>query len=156
MKADPRVLARLEEALQAEIAALNVYFIHAKLQKNWGYEKIAAKAYEESISEMKHAETLIDRIIYFDKTPNLAKMGRLRVGKTVLEQFEIGLDMEKDQLKRLNEGCTIARECEDDGTRLAFEPMIAAGEATIDWLETQIALIDKLGEPAYLAEQLAD
>lgn len=155
MKADPRVLARLEEALQAEIAALNVYFVNAKLQRNWGYERLAEKMYEESVSEMKHAEKIVDRIVYFEKVPNMAKMGRLRIGKTVTEQFEIGLSMEKDQLARLNEGCGIARDANDDGTRLIFEPMIAAGEETIDWLETQLALIEQLGEAAYLAEQLA-
>ena len=88
--------------LQAEIAAINTYFIHAKLLANWGYTKLATKAYEESMDEMKHTEQLVDRIVYFDAIPNLNKIGRVKVGKTVPEQFELALELETGQVERIN------------------------------------------------------
>lgn len=156
MQADPKMMKALEEVLAAEIAALNTYFVTAKLLDNWGYVRIAKKIYDESISEMKHAETLCDRIVYFDGTPNLAKMGRIRIGKTVVEQLEIALDLEVGQVNRLNGAIAISRELGDDGSRLVFEPMVSAGEETIDWLETQLAAIKAVGEQNWLAQQVND
>jgi bacterioferritin len=155
MQANPKVLAALEDILQAEIAAINMYFIHAKLLTNWGYVKLGTKAYEESMDEMRHTEQLVDRIVYFDEIPNLNKIGRVKVGKTVREQFGLQLDLETSQVERINGAILICNTANDDGTRLVLEPMVTAGEGSIDWLETQIAALEALGESAYLAQQLA-
>jgi bacterioferritin len=155
MHPNANVLKALEDVLQAEIAAINSYFIHAKLLRNWGYEKLSTKAYEESMDEMRHTEQLVDRIVYFDAIPNLNKIGRVKVGKTVRGQFELALDLETAQVARINGAIAICREVGDDGTRLVLEPMVTAGEASIDWLETQLAALDALGDSAYLAQQLA-
>ena len=155
MQANPKVLKVLEDVLQAELAAINTYFIHAKLLSNWGYTKLGTKAYEESMDEMRHTEQLVDRIVYFDAIPNLNKIGRVKVGKTVRGQFELALDLETAQVARINGAIAICREVGDDGTRLVLEPMVTAGEASIDWLETQLAALDALGDSAYLAQQLA-
>ena len=155
MQPNRDVLKALEDVLQAEIAAINSYFIHAKLLGNWGYEKLSTKAYEESMDEMRHTEQLVDRIVYFDAIPNLNKIGRVKVGKTVREQFELALGLETGQVARINGAIARCNEAGDDGTRLVLEPMVTAGEASIDWLETQLAAIDALGDSAYLAQQLA-
>ena len=155
MHPNANVLKALEDVLQAEIAAINSYFIHAKLLRNWGYEKLSTKAYEESMDEMRHTEQLVDRIVYFDAIPNLNKIGRVKVGKTVRGQFELALDLETAQVARINGAIAICREVGDDGTRLVLEPMVTAGEASIDWLETQLAALEALGDSAYLAQQLA-
>jgi bacterioferritin len=154
MQPNPKVMKALEDVLQAELAAINTYFIHAKVLANWGYTKLAAKAYEESMDEMRHTEQLVDRIVYFDGIPNLNKIGRVKVGKTVPEQFELALGLEVGQVERINGAIDICDDANDDGTRLVLEPMVTAGEASIDWLETQIAAIEALGEANYLAQQL--
>ena len=154
MQANPKVMKALEDILQAEIAAINTYFIHAKLLSNWGYTKLGAKAYEESMDEMRHTEQLVDRIVYFDAIPNLNKIGRVKVGKTVREQFGLALELETAQVERINGAIVICTTAGDDGTRLVLEPMVTAGEGSIDWLETQIAAIEALGDSAYLAQQL--
>lgn len=155
MQPNREVLKALEDVLQAEIAAINSYFIHAKLLGNWGYAKLSTKAYEESMDEMRHTEQLVDRIVYFDAIPNLNKIGRVKVGKTVREQFELALSLETGQVARINGAIVTCNEAGDDGTRLVLEPMVSAGEASIDWLETQLAALDALGDSAYLAQQLA-
>lgn len=154
MEPNPQVLDALEDVLQAELAAINTYLVNAKLQSNWGYTMLAEKTYHESIDEMKHAETLVDRIVYFDRVPNLNKLGRVRIGPSVREQFEIALDLEKAQVSRINGTITVCRDAADDGTRVLLEPMVRAGEETIDWLETQLAAMDALGDNNYLAQQL--
>jgi len=154
MQANPKVMKALEDILQAEIAAINTYFIHAKLLSNWGYTKLGAKAYEESMDEMRHTEQLVDRIVYFDEIPNLNKIGRVKVGKTVREQFGLALELETAQVERINAAIVTCNTANDDGTRLVLEPMVTAGEGSIDWLETQIAALEALGDSAYLAQQL--
>jgi bacterioferritin len=154
MQANPKVLKTLEDILQAELAAINTYFIHAKLLSNWGYTKLGTKAYEESMDEMRHAEQLVDRIVYFDAIPNLNKIGRVKVGKTVREQFGLALELETAQVERINGAIDTCSSANDDGTRLVLEPMVTAGEGSIDWLETQIAALEALGDSAYLAQQL--
>jgi len=155
MQANPKVIKALEEVLQAELAAINTYFIHAKLLANWGYEKLATHTYAESMDEMRHTEQLVDRIVYFDGIPNLNKIGRVRVGKTVREQFGLALELEIGQVERINGAIDTCNNAGDDGTRLVLEPMVTAGETSIDWLETQLAALDALGDSAYLAQQLA-
>jgi bacterioferritin len=106
------------------------------------------------MDEMKHAEQLVDRIVYFDGIPNLNKIGRVKVGASVPEQLELALGLETGQLERINGAIDVCDDANDDGTRLVLEPMVSAGEGSIDWLETQLAAIAALGEVNYLAQQL--
>lgn len=155
MQGDARIIETLGELLANELAAINTYFVDAKLRDNWGFPELAKHAYDESIAEMKHAETLIERIIYFDSVPNVQKLGRIKVGESVGEQYEVELELERATLGNLVTAIELSREVGDDGTRLAFEPMVEAGEDAIDWLETQLGLIEQLGESVYLSQHLA-
>jgi bacterioferritin len=154
VKGSPKVKAMLDEVLAAELAAINTYFVDARLLDNWGFTTLAKKFYDESMTEMRHAEQLIDRIIYFEWVPNMNKLGRVKAGADVGEQLETALDLEVAQCSRLVQGVALCSDEGDDGTRLLLEPMVTAGEETIDWLETQIALIASIGESNYLAQQL--
>jgi bacterioferritin len=155
MKGNPKIMPALDELLAAELCAINTYFVNAKLVGNWGFLAIERKLYDESMTEMRHAETLIDRIIYLDGIPNLNKLGRVKPGKNVPEQFTIALELEVAQCARLAKTVELCRAEGDEGTRLVLEPMVTAGDETIDWLETQFALIKKIGENDYLAQQLS-
>lgn len=156
MDGSPKIISLLGDLLAAELAAINSYFVNARLLENWGFPPLAKRAYDESMGEMRHAQNLIDRIIYLDAMPNLQKMARVRAGATVKEQFEQGLDLEKSTRTALVTGIELCNAEGDDGTRLLLEPMLAEGEATIDWFETQLGLIASLGEPAYLAQQIRE
>src|SRR5215467_5948476 len=146
MQGDPKVLEKLADLLAAELSAASTYFVHAKMRDNWGYPELAKRAYDDSIDEMRHAEKLIERIIYFEGAPNLQRLNRIRVGSGVTDQFQNEL--------ALVSAIALCREVGDDGSRLIFEPMLADGEQSIDWLETQLDLIEKLGEPTYLAQHI--
>jgi bacterioferritin len=154
MQGNPKVMESLADLLAAELSAASTYFVHAKMRDNWGYPELAKKAYDDSIDEMRHAEKLIERIIYFEGTPNLQRLNRIRVGSGVTDQFENELSLEKATVEALVAAITLCREVGDDGSRLIFEPMLTDGEDSIDWLETQLDLIEKLGEPAYLAQHI--
>ena len=154
MQGDPKVLDTLADLLAAELSAASTYFVHSKMRDNWGYPELAKHAYDDSIDEMRHAEKLIERIIYFGGTPNLQRLNRIRVGEGVTDQFQNELTLEKATVEALVAAIALCREVGDDGSRLIFEPMLADGEQSIDWLETQLDLIDKLGEPAYLAQHI--
>lgn len=154
MQGSPRILKLLGDLLAAELAAVNTYFVDGKLRADWGYPELAKKAYDESMGEMRHAERLIERLIYFDEVPNLQRLGRVKAGATVTEQFENELEIERGTVTALVEGIQLCREDGDDGTRLLLEPMLADGESAIDWLETQLGLVARHGEPTYLAEYI--
>jgi bacterioferritin len=154
MQGNPKVLETLADLLASELSAASTYFVHSKMRDNWGYPDIAKRAYDDSIDEMRHAEKLIERIIYFDETPNLQRLNRIRVGSGVTDQFENELALEKATVDALVAAISLCREVGDDGSRLIFEPMLADGEGSIDWLETQLDLIGKLGEPSYLAQHI--
>ncbi|HYU39369.1 MAG TPA: bacterioferritin [Acidimicrobiia bacterium] len=154
MRGNPKLMESLADLLAAELSAASTYFVHAKMRDNWGYPGLAKRAYDDSIEEMRHAEKLIERIIYFEGTPNLQRLSRIRVGKGVVDQFENELSMEKGTVTSLVDAIALCREVGDDGSRLVFEPMLADGEESIDWLETQLDLVEKVGEPAYLAQHI--
>lgn len=154
MQGNPKIMSALDDLLAAELCAINTYFVNAKLAGNWGFLAIEKKFYDESMTEMRHAETLVDRIIYLDGIPNLNKLGRVKPGKNVPEQYAVALDLEVGQCERLAKTVELCRTQGDEGTRIVLEPMLVAGDETIDWLETQIALVEKLGENDYLAQQL--
>jgi bacterioferritin len=150
MQGNPRIM----ETLAAESSAASTYFVHSKMRDNWGYPDLAKRAYDDSLEEMRHAEKLIERIIYFDGAPNLQRLSRIKVGTGVTDQFENELAMEKGTVTALVDAIALCREVGDDGTRLIFEPMLADGEESIDWLETQLDLIERFGESTYLAQHI--
>ena len=154
MKGDTQIIALLNDVLSAELTAVNQYWLHARLCETWGYERLWKKVREESLEEMKHADELIERILYLDGMPNLQKLGKINVGESVSEQFKLDLDVEYEAVKRLNEGIEACRTKGDNGTRAMLEKMLADEEKHVDWLEEQQRLIDDIGEPAYLAEQI--
>ena len=154
MHGDPEIIEKLNEVLTAELTAINQYFLHGKMQSNWGYRKLGEHSREESIDEMKHADAITDRILYFDGIPNYQRLSPLRIGETVLEQFQADLALEYEAVKRLNEGVELAVAKHDNGTRHLFEEILVHEEEHIDWIETQLETIRQIGVEHYLAQHL--
>ena len=153
MQSTPEIIELLNDVLTAELTAVNQYFIHAKMQANWGYQRLADKGREESFGEMKHAEELIERILFLEGVPNMQRLGPVKVGETVPEQLRAELDTEKAAITRLAAGVEQCRRT-DEGTRLLLERILHDEEEHADWLETQLGLIDSLGEGLYLNTQV--
>ena len=154
MKGNDKVIQTLNDVLTAELTSINQYFIHAKMCQNWGYNKLAKKIRDESIDEMKHADKLIERILFLEGVPNVQRLNKVNVGETVREQFELDLKLELDAISRFNTGIALARDVGDNATRELLERMLISEEEHTDWLETQLSLITQLGEPMYCAQQL--
>jgi len=154
MKGHDDVIALLNEVLGGELIAINQYFMHAKMCQNWGYLRLAKKIRSESIEEMEHAETLMDHILYFDGVPNLQKLGKLNIGETVKEQFEADLALEKAAIKRLNDGLKLCRDRNDHTSEELLRKILVAEEEHADWIETQLALMSKVGTELYLSQQM--
>jgi bacterioferritin len=152
MRGDDRVLDFLNEQLTAELTAINQYFLHAKMQENFGWVKIARHTRAESIDEMRHAETLTDRILFLDGLPNFQRLFPLRIGQTILQMLEADLAVETEAVDRLRRGIEYMRGIGDVTSAKIFEDILADEEGHIDYLETQIALVSQLGEPLYLAQ----
>ncbi|MGH4025540.1 MAG: bacterioferritin [Pseudonocardiaceae bacterium] len=152
MRGDEEVLALLNEQLTSELTAINQYFLHSKMQANWGFTKLAEHTRKESIEEMHHAERVTDRILFLEGLPNYQRLFNLRVGQTVREQFEADLAVELEVLERLKPGVAMCREKGDVTTANLFEDILADEEDHIDYLETQLELMDKLGEQLYLSQ----
>jgi bacterioferritin len=156
MKGDPKVIDALNEILTGELTAINQYFLHARMCKNWGYERIAHTVYKESIDEMKHAQDLTDRILFLEGLPNLQKLGKLNIGETVPEQLDSDLKLEYQALDRLKAAIKICFDAADHASRELFEHILEDEEKHIDWLETQLGLIKELGAQHYLAQQIRE
>ena len=156
VKAGKEIVDALNEVLKGELAAINQYFLHARMYGNWGYKRLEKKVYDESIDEMRHADRLIERILYLDGVPNVQRLGRVRIGETPREMLEADLALEREAVPMLNEFVALARDKGDNGTRHLFEEILRSEEEHIDWLEEQIGLMDQLGETAYLAEQIKE
>lgn len=154
MQGNPEIIELLNDVLTAELTAINQYFVHAKMCANWGFGRIATHTRDESIDEMRHAESLVERILYFDGIPNLQRLSTLRIGETVEEQFRNDLDLERTAIERLNAGIAVAVATGDNGTRNLLEGILVAEEEHADWLETQLEAIRQVGLQQYLAEQL--
>ena len=154
MKGDKQVITLLNDVLTAELTAVNQYFLHARLCHHWGYERLHERVRKESIGEMKHADELIERILYLEGMPNVQRYGKVDVGQTVPEQFQLDLQVEYQAVKRLNEGIEACRTAGDNGTRTLLERILHEEEAHVDWLETQQEAIKQVGPESYLAEQL--
>jgi len=154
MQGDPEIIEFLNEALTSELTAINQYFIHAKMNENWGYGRLAHKFYEESIDEMKDAEKLIDRILYLDGMPNLQRYNTVAVGETVPEQLELDRQTEVAAVERYNRGVALAVAKGDNGTRELLESRLVDEEHHLDWIETQLSAIADIGIQNYLSQQL--
>jgi bacterioferritin len=154
MQGDSQILEALGDVLAAELTAINQYFVHYKMCEHWGYHKLAHKKREESIEEMKDAQSLIDRILYFDGIPNMMKMNPVKIGEDAVEQHVVDLALEKGAVARLNKAIALCAEKGDNGTRSLLEGILKGEEESVDWLETQLHLVKELGKERYLAEQL--
>ena len=152
MQGDAKVIEYLNEQLTAELTAINQYFLHAKMQENWGYVKLAAYTKSESIDEMKHAEVLTDRILFLEGLPNYQRLFPLNIGTSVPEQFAADMDIEQAAVKRLRDGVAHMRGVGDITSAKLFEEILADEEHHIDYLETQLELLNTLGEQLYLAQ----
>lgn len=155
MQGDPELIELLNDVLTAELTAVNQYFLHARMCENWGYHKLAEHVQHESIDEMKHAQELIDRILYLDGFPNLQRLGALRIGETVPEQFESDLAVEHQAIERLNRGIARCMELADHGTADLLRRILVAEEEHTDWLETQLETIRQIGLELYLSQHLS-
>jgi bacterioferritin len=151
MQGDKKIIELLNEQLTAELTAINQYFLHAKMQENWGYTRLAKYTREESIDEMRHAEKLTDRILFLEGLPNYQKLGILHIGQTVKEQLRADLDVELEVVTRLRPAVILMREKGDHTSARLFEEILEDEERHIDYLETELGLIGSLGEQLYLA-----
>ena len=154
--ADPKIIEILNDVLCSELTAINQYFLHAEMCADWGYERLYKKVRKESIDEMKHAEKLIERILFLNGVPNVQKLGRIRIGETVDEQLKSDLALEHEALPRLNEGIKVCTELGDNGTRALLESILTSEEEHVDWLEAQLDQIDQIGLGNYLAQQVKE
>jgi bacterioferritin len=152
MRGDDEVIALLNEQLTSELTAINQYFLHSKMQANWGFTKLAEHTRAESIEEMHHAEKITNRILFLEGLPNYQRLLPLRVGQTVREQLTSDLTVELEVVDRLRPGITMCREKGDITTANLLEEILANEEEHIDYLETNLELIDKLGEQLYLSQ----
>ena len=153
MKGDKQVIEHLNHILKNELTAINQYFLHSKIYKDWGITKLAEKEYEESIDEMKHADELIERILFLEGLPNLQSLGKLRIGENVNEMLQCDLDLEIDAISDLQSAVAYADEIRDYVSRELFNSILASEEGHVDWLETQLTSIEKMGVENFIQHQ---
>ena len=156
MKGDAKVIEFLNKALYNELTAINQYFLHAKMLKNWGLKELADHEYEESIDEMKHADKLSERILFLDGLPNFQALGKLRIGENPREVLNADLALELDALPLLRDAIKHCESVNDYVSRKLFADILESEEEHIDWIETQLDLIERIGEQNYLARKIED
>jgi bacterioferritin len=154
MKGDAKVIEYLNKVLYNELAAINQYFLHYRMFKDWGYNELAKHEYEESIEEMKHADKLIERILFLDGLPNLQHLGKLRIGENVVEALQGDLDLEMLATKDLREAIAYSEGIHDFVSRDLFKFILSQEEEHIDWLETQFSLISDIGAERYMLSKV--
>lgn len=156
MKGDAKIIEALNAGLTIELTAINQYFCQAKMCKNWGFNKLAAKHYSESMGEMKHAEKLIDRILFLEGVPEIARYDVIRVGTDVKQQFENDLKLEVKGVHAYNAAIDLCVKVKDAGSRDMLEQILVESEEHVDWLETQLSLIKDVGLELYLQDQIGE
>ncbi|MEZ5505174.1 MAG: bacterioferritin [Gammaproteobacteria bacterium] len=155
MKGDAKVIEYLNKLLGNELVAINQYFLHAKMYKNWGFGELAEHEYHESIDEMKHADKLTDRILFLEGLPNYQHLGKLRIGENVPEMLQCDLDLERDAIPALKDGIAYCESVRDYVSRDLMVSILESEEEHIDWLETQLDLIKKIGLENYLQSKMS-
>jgi bacterioferritin len=156
MKGNPKVIAALNEALKEELTAINQYFLHAEMCENWKYTRLADYIKKQSIDEMKHAEVLIERILFLDATPNMTELMQLSIGQNVKEQIESDLKLEISAVAQYNAAVRTARDEGDNASRELFERLLKDEEEHVDWLEAQLHQMREIGYERYLSQQIKD
>jgi bacterioferritin len=151
---DEAVVSVLNDVLTAELTAINQYFIHSELCHHWGYLRLHKEVRKQSIDEMKHAEKVMERILYLDGIPNMQRLGKVCVGETVKEQFEVDIALEREAVARLENGIRQCTERGDHGSRILLEEILTSEEEHVEWLDTQLGLLEQVGEQNYLAMQI--
>jgi len=156
MQRNPKVIASLNEALKEELTAINQYFLHAEMCENWHYHRLGEYIKKQSIDEMKHAETLIERILFLDAVPNMTELMRLNVGQNVKDQLQADLKLEIGAVAMYNRAIQVARDEGDNASRELFDRLLKDEEAHVDWLEAQLHQIKEIGYERYLSQQTGD
>jgi len=156
MKGDSKVIDSLNEILTGELTAINQYFLHARMCSHWGYERIGKIIYHESIDEMKHAQNLIDRILFLEGLPNLQRLGVINIGGNVPEVLRADLELELQAIPKLKKGIELCYSVSDHATRELMEVILRDEERHVDWIESQLSLIDDLGRENYLSQQIKE
>lgn len=154
MKGNAKVVQALNDILVGELTAINQYFLGAKIAGHHGYERLSHKIHKESLDEMRHAEKLIDRILFLEGLPNLQKLDKVTIAESTIEQLRADLDSEAHSVERLNSGIKLSRDAGDHGSADLLEELLEASERHLEWLETQVSLVKQLGDTHYLAQQL--
>jgi bacterioferritin len=154
VRGEAAIIELLNEVLTGELTAVSQYFVDSKMCANWGYERLAKRFYDESIDEMKDAEHLVERILYLEGVPNLQRLGQVRVGETVTEKLQLALGLEREAIDRLNTGIRQCADANDAGSRDLLEEILEGEEDHADWLETQLGLVQEIGDAHYLAQQM--
>ena len=156
MKGDPKVIDLLNEVLTGELTTINQYFLHSRMCRNWGYERLAHKIHAESIDEMKHADKLIERVLFLDGLPNVQRLNKVMIGTTVHEILKHDLGAEMRAVPLLNKGIQTCRDLGDNGSEHLLKEILVSEEEHVDWLEAQLELIKQLGEAHYLGQQIRE
>jgi len=156
MKGSAKVIQVLNRTLKAELTAINQYFCHAEMCENWGYKYLAKKIKEHAIGEMKHAEALIERILFLDGAPNMADYMKIRIGATVKQQLDNDLALELEAIPNLNDGIAACVSVGDNGSRELLERILKDEEEHVDWLEAQLHMIGEMGYQNYLSDQMRE
>ncbi|HEX2832801.1 MAG TPA: bacterioferritin [Thermoanaerobaculia bacterium] len=156
MKGDAKIIEVLNEVLTAELTAINQYFLHGEMCENWGYERLHKVIRKHSIGEMKHAEEVIERVLFLEGLPNLQRLGKINIGENVHEILKSDYALELEALPRLNSGIELCREIGDNNTRHLLEEILEDEEEHVDWIEAQLTLIEQVGIQNYLAQQIKE
>jgi bacterioferritin len=156
MKGDPKVIELLNEVLGNELTAINQYFLHARMCENWGYQRLWKKVRAESIDEMKHADEIIERVLYLEGLPNVQRLGKMNIGQTVEEQLRSDLALENRAIPVLNRGVELCRQAGDNGTAELLEDLLVDEEEHANWLEAQLSLVEQVGIQNYLSQQMKE